>query len=37
MLVERYARVELAAPPVFDSPSGVYGLLELPLRLHPHR
>lgn len=37
ILVERYARLELAAPPVFDSPSGVYGLLELPLRLHPHR
>ena len=35
LLVERYARLELAGPPVFDTPSGVYGLLELPLRLHP--
>lgn len=35
VLVERFARLELAGAPVFDSPSGVYGLLELPLRLHP--
>ena len=35
VLVERYARVELAGPPVYDTPSGVYGLLELPVRLYP--
>lgn len=33
VLTERYAGVELAGEPVFDTPSGVYGLLELPLRI----
>ncbi len=35
VLVGEVARIELAGAPVFDTPSGVYGLLELPLRLHP--
>jgi cytochrome P450 len=36
VLVSRVARIELTGAPVFDTPSGVYGLLELPLKLHPH-
>ena len=36
VLVSRAARIELTGAPVFDTPSGVYGLLELPLKLHPH-
>ncbi|TVR28610.1 MAG: cytochrome P450 [Nitriliruptor sp.] len=36
-LAHRFAHIELAGEPVFDTPSGVYGLLELPVRLHPRR
>ncbi len=36
VLTERFERIELAGDPVFDTPSGVYGLLELPLRLQRH-
>ncbi len=33
VLTARFEAVELAGSPVFDTPSGVYGLLELPLRV----
>ena len=33
MLVERFDRLELTGPPVYDTPPGVYGLRELPVRL----
>lgn len=34
-LAERVERVELTAPPLYDTPAGVYGLHELPVRLVP--
>ncbi len=37
VLSSRVARIELAGEPVFDTPSGVYGLLQLPLRLEVHQ
>jgi cytochrome P450 len=33
MLVDRYEHLELTGPPVYDTPPGVYGLTELPVRL----
>ena len=33
LLVERFDRLELTGPPVYDTPPGVYGLHELPVRL----
>lgn len=36
VLTARVARIEFAGEPAFDTPSGVYGLLELTLRLQPH-
>ncbi len=34
-LATRVERVELTGPPRYDTPAGVYGLHELPVRLHP--